>query len=64
MPDVTGRDLGLVRAALEKKGFRIGAVRYESGRDAYPNTVVDQNPKAGAMIREGDSIELVAAGSE
>jgi serine/threonine-protein kinase len=63
MPDLIGEDVLFVRQTLEKKGFRIGAVRYESRSGAYPNTVVEQMPKPGAMIREGDSIELVAAGS-
>jgi len=64
MPDLSGQDVLFVRQSLEKRGFRISVVRYESRRDAYPNTVVDQSPKPGTMIREGDPIELVAAGSE
>ena len=63
MPDLGGQDLLFVRETLEKRGFRVSNVRYESRKDVYPNTVVDQTPKPGAMIREGDSIELVAAGS-
>jgi serine/threonine-protein kinase len=63
MPDLTGEDVLAVRRLLEENGFRVGAVRYEQRRDAYPNTVVEQSPRPGAMIREGDSIELVAAGS-
>jgi serine/threonine-protein kinase len=64
MPDLYGQDLLFVRETLERAGFRIGGVRYESTRDVYPNTIVGQSPKAGAMIRAGDSIELVAAGSD
>lgn len=63
MPDLSGQDLLFIRAKLEKSGFRIRNVRYERRLGVYPNTVVDQVPKPGAMIREGDSIELVAAGS-
>jgi serine/threonine-protein kinase len=63
MPDLAGQDLLFVKETLEKRGFRVSGVRYESRKDVYPNTVVDQTPKPGAMIREGDSIELVAAGS-
>jgi beta-lactam-binding protein with PASTA domain len=64
MPDLSGQDLLFVREALEKRGFRISGVRYETRKGAYPNTIVDQSPKPGAMIRDGDSIELVAAGSD
>ena len=63
MPDLAGQDLLFVKEILEKRGFRVSGVRYESRKDVYPNTVVDQTPRPGAMIREGDSIELVAAGS-
>ncbi|MBI4720048.1 MAG: PASTA domain-containing protein [Chitinivibrionia bacterium] len=61
MPDLAGQDLLFVRTVLERKGFRIGAVRYELRQGAYPNTIVGQIPKPGCQIREGDSIELVAA---
>lgn len=63
MPDLEGQDLLFVREKLENLGFRIGNVRYESRHDVFPNTIVDQSPRPGAMIRQGDSIELVAAGS-
>jgi beta-lactam-binding protein with PASTA domain len=63
MPDLTGQDLLFIREKLENAGFRVSNVRYESKHDAYPNTIIDQDPKPGLMIREGDSIELVAAGS-
>jgi beta-lactam-binding protein with PASTA domain len=64
MPDLEGQDLLFIRDKLESSGFRVSNVRYEPRRDVYPNTIVDQSPRPGVMIREGDSIELVAAGSE
>lgn len=64
MPDLSGRDLLFVKDRLEKRGFRVTHVRYESKKGVYPNTIIDQSPKAGVLIREGDSIELVAAGSD
>jgi len=63
MPDLSGQDLLFIREKLEKSGFRIRNVTYERKMGTYPNTVIDQVPKPGVMIREGDSIELVAAGS-
>lgn len=63
MPDLDGQDLLFIRDKLEKWGFRVSNVRYESRWDVYPNTIIDQVPKPGVMIREGDSIELVASGS-
>jgi serine/threonine-protein kinase len=64
MPDLVGQDLLFIREKLEKRGFRISNVRYESRRDVYPNTIIDHTPAPGVMIREGDSVELVAAGTE
>jgi hypothetical protein len=64
MPNLEGQDLLFIREKLEGRGFRIRNVRYETRADVYPNTIIDQDPKPGLMIREGDSIELVAAGTE
>ncbi len=63
MPDLTRQDLFAVRAKLEKLGFRVASVRYEAQEGVFPNTIVDQVPKAGARIREGESVELVASSS-
>jgi serine/threonine-protein kinase len=64
MPDLSGQDLLFIKKKLEYSGFRISTVRYSTQRDVYPNTIIGQVPEPGSMIREGDSIELVAAGSE
>jgi len=64
MPDLTGQDLLFIREKLRDLGFRVAAVRYERRPGVFPNTVVGQSPAPGAMIREGDSIELVAAGTD
>ena len=64
MPDLTGQDLLFIREKLRDLGFRVSGVRYESREGVFPNTVIGQTPSPGAMIREGDSIELVAASSE
>ena len=64
MPDLSGQDLLFIREKLREMGFRIGGVRYEQRGDVFPNTVIGQTPKAGSLIRQGDSIELVAASSD
>jgi hypothetical protein len=64
MPDLTGQDLLFIREKLRDMGFRIAGVRYEPHQDVFPNTIVGQSPDPGAIIREGDSIELVAASSD
>jgi len=64
MPDLRGQDLLFIREKLRDMGFRVSGVRYESHKGVFPNTIVDQSPKPGTLIREGDSIELVAASSD
>ncbi len=63
MPDFTAQDLFFARERLERSGFRVGSVRYEAREGVFPNTVIDQRPRPGARIREGESIELVASSS-
>lgn len=63
MPDLSRQDLFFVRERLERLGFRISSVRYEARDGVFPNTVVDQRPRPGMRIREGESIELVASSS-
>lgn len=63
MPSLEGQDLIFIKEKLEASGFRVSNVRYEERRGTDPNEIIDQFPKPGVMIREGDSIELVAAGS-
>jgi beta-lactam-binding protein with PASTA domain len=63
MPDLSGEDLLFIREKLEKMGFRVASVRYEAREGVFPNTIIDQRPLAGARIREGESVELVASSS-
>ncbi len=63
MPDLAGQDLLFVREKLERLGFRVSSVRYEAREGVFPNTIVDQRPRPGARIREGESVELVASSS-
>ena len=64
VPDLAGQDLLFIREKLQNMGFRVSGVRYEHRPGIYPNTVIGQRPLPGTLIREGDSIELVAAGTE
>jgi serine/threonine-protein kinase len=64
VPDLIGQDLLFIREKLQNMGFRVSGVRYEHRPGIYPNTVIGQKPAPGTLIREGDSIELVAAGTD
>ncbi len=64
MPNLDGQDLLFIREKLRAMGFRVSAVRYEPREDVFPNTIIGQVPLPGSLIRQGDSIELVAASTE
>ena len=64
VPNLIGQDLLFIKEKLQNMGFRVSGIRYEHRPGIYPNTVIGQKPLAGTLIREGDSIELVAAGTD
>lgn len=61
MPDLLGMDLPFVKERLERLGISIVRVVNRRVSDKFPNTILDQNPKAGSPIKEGESIELVVS---
>ncbi|HUV37397.1 MAG TPA: PASTA domain-containing protein [Patescibacteria group bacterium] len=61
MPDLVGMDLPFVKERLERLGITIARVVNRRERDKFPNTILDQIPKAGSPIKEGESIELIVS---
>ena len=61
MPDLVGMDLPFVKERLARFGISIARVVNRRERDKFPNTILEQNPKAGSPIKEGASIELVVS---
>ncbi len=61
MPDLLGMDLPFVKERLERLGISIARVVNRRMSDKFPNTILDQSPKAGSPIKEGESIELVVS---
>lgn len=61
MPDLVGMDLPFVKERLERFGISISRVVSRRVDDKFPNTILDQTPKAGSPIKEGESIELVVS---
>ncbi len=61
MPDLAGRDFPFVRERLERLGFNVVRVVAKRAEGRFPNTILSQNPAAGAKIKEGDTIELVVS---
>ncbi|SHM08583.1 serine/threonine protein kinase [Caldanaerovirga acetigignens] len=60
MPLLIGKDLEEAKKELEKNKLNLGSVDFKSS-DAKKNTVIDQNPKPGAEVEEGSSVNLIVS---
>jgi len=61
MPDLRGVPLYQARQAIAAAGFVLAPVSYQRTSHTAPNLVLSQLPDAGARIRKGDRLELVAS---
>jgi eukaryotic-like serine/threonine-protein kinase len=61
MPDLTGKNIAVVTAFLERGGFKVRAPVYRSYQNADRGIVVKQYPEPGYMISEGDQVSLEVA---
>lgn len=64
MPDLVDRRLDDVRLPLEKYGFLISNVKFESYPGIVDGTIIRQYPSPGGRVRSGDAISLVVARRE
>ena len=61
MPDLSGRRMEQVRAALQACGLQVGAVRRERGAAAPRGVVTRQYPESGYPVSQGDIVSLVVS---
>ena len=59
MPDLVYRDYETVRAFFERRGFRLGSVKFEPYESLESGIVLRQFPLAGHPLRRQDVISLV-----
>lgn len=60
MPLLIGKDLEEAKKELEKNKLNLGSVDFKSS-EAKKNTVIDQNPKPGAEVEEGSSVNIIVS---
>ncbi|MCF6095837.1 Stk1 family PASTA domain-containing Ser/Thr kinase [Thermovorax subterraneus] len=60
VPLLIGKDLEEARKELENNKLNLGKVDFKSS-DAKKNTVIDQDPKPGAEIKEQDAVNLIVS---
>lgn len=59
-PLLIGKDLEEAKKELENNNLKLGKVDFKSS-EASKNTVIDQDPKPGAEVEEGSSVNLVVS---
>ena len=61
VPGVKGRTLRDAQFALERQGLKLGAVDYRAS-DSFPqNTVIEQAPGSGAMLKRDAYVSIVVS---
>ncbi len=61
MPDLVYRNFDGVRAFFERRGFRLGSVKFESYEGISPGVVLRQYPLPGHQLRRQEVISLVVS---
>ena len=61
VPDVSLKTLTETEKIIIENGFQIGKITYQTNIDMLPNTVLEQYPRAGALTKLGQSIDLIVA---
>jgi serine/threonine-protein kinase len=64
MPDLVSRRYEPVRQALERLGFRIGAVRFQPYEGVPPGTILQQEPQPGHPVLLRTPVRFVVAKEE
>ncbi len=61
VPDVSLKTFNEAEKILTDNGFRIGKIVYQMNIDILPNTILEQSPRAGALLQLGQPIDLIIA---
>ncbi len=58
VPDLAGKTFKEAAAILAQSGLKIGNITYLSSADLLPNTIIEQYPRAGEMVVNGQAVDL------
>ncbi len=64
MPDLVYREYEPVRRFFDRRGFRLGGVKFEAYEGISPGVILRQYPLPGHPLRRQDVISLVVTASE
>ena len=63
VPNVAGMSLTQATTKLDGAGLKAGAVSYQQATGKAQGTVLSQSPTAGASVKKGSAVALVAVGT-
>jgi len=58
VPDFLGKTLTEAERMIVQQGLKLGNITYQASFDLIPNTIVDQFPRPGDQVPEGQAIDL------
>jgi serine/threonine-protein kinase len=58
VPDFSGKSVAEAERMITRMGLKLGNITYQSSFDLVPNTVVDQFPRPGESVGQGQTIDL------
>ncbi len=61
VPNLIGKYLNQANPILEKEGLKLGEVEKEISAEYPENKIIDQNPKPGAKVKRGSSVNIKIA---
>lgn len=64
VPSLIGHAFSEVENTLKTLSLRVGNKSYVRSSGYLPNTVIDQEPSEGSLIKVGDSVNVVLTGSK
>ena len=64
VPNLLGKSLFEAETLLKSNSLKLGSKTYIHSLSLLPNTVVDQQPSESALIKVGDSVNVVLTQSK
>jgi serine/threonine-protein kinase len=64
IPNLIGRSVSEVETTLKSLSVRIGTKTFVRSSEYLPNTVTDQDPPEGTLVKIGDSVNVWITGSK
>src|SRR2546430_2734955 len=64
VPEIVGKNYLDAEAALEKAGLKVRKRASRYSADTRPDTVLDQTPHAGEVVKEGSPVAVVTSRAE